>query len=75
MEKLSIGFLFIMTMAVACSSQTNSKRPEDKQQTSTLKNVEMKTNTSSSAAKVSEQSDSAILIRPIHKYKHQKKIN
>jgi hypothetical protein len=71
MGKLLSGVFVVSAITIACSSQTNEK--EDIQQGSAKANVETKTNTSSAAAKSNGQGDSTVVIRPIHKYKHQKK--
>jgi len=71
MGKLLISFLLISTLTIACTSQTNEKVLNDEQQTRA--NVETKTNTSSSSAKANDQGDSSVIIRPVRKYKHQKK--
>lgn len=71
MGKFLSGILFIITMIVACSSPNEKKVVNSPQQKQA--NVETKTNTSSSAAKANNETDSAVIIRPVHKYKHQKK--
>jgi len=71
MGKLTTGVLFVSIMTIACTSQTNKGMSEGMQQIPT--SVETKTTFSSSAAKVDESGDSAF-IRPMHKYKHQKKV-
>jgi hypothetical protein len=74
MGKLLSGVFVLSTLALACTSKTNEKMNEDTQQGSAKSNVETKTNTSSSAAKSNGQGDSTVVIKPIHKYRHQKKI-
>jgi hypothetical protein len=74
MGKLLSGVFVLSTLALACTPQTNGKMKEDTEQGSTKANVETKTNTSSSAAKSNGQGDSTVVIRPIHKYRHQKRI-
>jgi hypothetical protein len=73
MAKLLIGFLFVTTVTIACSTQTTKKMPGDMQLNSINANIETKTDISSSAAKTNERADSTVIIRPIHKYKYQKK--
>jgi hypothetical protein len=73
MGKLLLGFLFVSTLTIACSPQTNKKMPEDIQLKSANANIETKTDTTSSASKTNERADSTVIIRPIHKYKYQKK--
>ena len=73
MGKALISFVFVCTLAIACSTPTQKRTTEDIQQIPANSNFETKTNTSSSAAKANEASDSTTIIRPVHKYKHQKK--
>ncbi|HWI90216.1 MAG TPA: hypothetical protein VNT20_03030 [Flavisolibacter sp.] len=72
MGKLLMGILFIGSMIIACSTPTNKKMIKDRGQIPT--NVETKTNTSSSAAKAIIPADSSVVIRPVHKYQHHKKL-
>lgn len=72
MQKLLTGVLFFSSMIAACSTPTSKKVIQKTQQTPAI--IETKTNTSSSAAKANESGDSAVVIRPVHKYKHLKKL-
>jgi hypothetical protein len=71
MGKYLTSVLFISSMIIACSTSANKKMIKDKQQLPA--GIETKTNTSSSAAKASEPGDS-VVIKPVHKYKHPKKL-
>lgn len=72
MGKLTTGVLFTCILTAACTSKTNKRMTEEMQQMPTK--VETKTSFSYAAAKVNGLGDSAVFIRPMHKYKHQKKV-
>ena len=67
-----IVLLLISTMIIACSNPTSKN--VIMRQTPANANLVTKTNVSSNAAEAGDRRDSTAIIKPMHKFKHPKKL-
>ena len=69
-----IVLLLISTMIIACSTPTSKNVIENMRQTPANANLVTKTNVSSNAPEAGDRRDSTAIIKPMHKFKHPKKL-